>query len=86
LTTDEEKVANIDHGQVTTIVDDASDLFVAEISPSSWLPFCENVPHCLMEIDGEDPMLDAYLHRSLRDQAISFAQVDYILASLFYVV
>lgn len=62
------------HPKLTTTVDDASELFVAEISSSAWSRFCESVSACLMELDGEDPLLDAYLHRSFKDQAMSIAQ------------
>lgn len=49
-----------------TTVDDGSEIFVAEISAANWASFCQDIPHCLMEAEGEDPQLEAYLSRTMK--------------------
>lgn len=41
--------------------DDGSDLFVAEICPNKWERFAATHDFKLMEVHGQDPLLDSYL-------------------------
>ena len=54
-----------DHALPVTSTDDLSDLYVAEIDASAWDGFIKTFSFFLMEMAGEDPLLDEYISKHI---------------------
>jgi len=54
-----------DHALPVTSTDDLSDLYVAEIDASAWDGFVKTFSFFLMEMAGEDPLLDEYISKHI---------------------
>ncbi len=58
---------NDPNASLVTILDDGTDIAVGELRGDMWLTFVQMVPHQMMNIDEEDTMLIAYLHKNVEN-------------------